>query len=113
VLEQALPQREREAGGFLQVSGLRLTFDPARPVGQRIVTLEVGGAPLDPSRRYTAAVVDYIATGKDGLMAFTKGHVLVDARSAPLLADILLHAVTTPGSIAPQLDGRLRVVEPR
>jgi 5'-nucleotidase len=113
VLEQALPQREREAGGFLQVSGLRLTFDPTRPVGQRIVTLEVGSGPLDPDRRYTAAVVDYIATGKDGLTAFTKGRVLVDPRSAPLLADILLHAVTTPGSIAPQLDGRLRVVEPR
>jgi len=110
VLEQALPQREREAGGFLQVSGLKVTFDPARPAGQRIVTIEVGGAQLDPDRRYTAAVVDYIAGGKDGLTAFTKGRVLVGATSAPLLADVLLHAVTTQGSISPQLDGRLRSV---
>jgi 5'-nucleotidase len=110
VLEQALPQREREAGGFLQISGLTVTFDPARPAGQRLVTIEVGGAPVDPDRRYTAAVVDYIAGGKDGLTAFTQGRVLVDAMSAPLLADVLLQAVTTQGSISPQLDGRLRSI---
>jgi 2',3'-cyclic-nucleotide 2'-phosphodiesterase (5'-nucleotidase family) len=111
ILEQALPQREREAGGFLQVSGLTLTFDPARPVGQRIVSIAVGGAPLDPDRRYTAAVIDYIARGKDGLDAFLKGRVLVDAMSAPLLADVLLNAVTSQGAISPRPDGRLRTVD--
>jgi 2',3'-cyclic-nucleotide 2'-phosphodiesterase (5'-nucleotidase family) len=110
VLEQALPQREREAGGFLQVSGLSVTFDPARPAGQRIVTMAVGGVPLDPDRTYTAAVVDYIGHGKDGLDAFLKGRVLVDAMSGPLVADILLKAVTTQGTIAPALDGRLRPI---
>ena len=113
VLEQALPQREREAGGFLQVSGLTVSFDPARPAGQRIVTIEVGGAPLDPDRRYTAAVVDYIANGKDGLTAFTRGRVLVDAMNAPLLADILLQAVSGGRTIAPETDGRIRTIPTR
>jgi 2',3'-cyclic-nucleotide 2'-phosphodiesterase (5'-nucleotidase family) len=113
VLEQALPQREREAGGFLQVSGLTVSFDPARPAGQRIVTIEVGGAPLDPDRRYTAAVVDYIANGKDGLTAFTRGRVLVGSMNAPLLADILLHAVSGGGTIAPDTDGRIRALPTR
>jgi hypothetical protein len=36
--------------------------------------------------------------------------VLVDTTSGPLLADLLVRAVTSQGSIAPQLDGRLRVV---
>jgi 5'-nucleotidase/UDP-sugar diphosphatase len=110
VLEQALPQREREAGGFLQVSGLVVTFDPALPAGQRVVSIAVGGAPLDLERRYTAAVIDYIAGGKDGLDALLKGRVLVDAMSGPLLADLLLHAVTTQSTLAPQLDGRIRAL---
>jgi 2',3'-cyclic-nucleotide 2'-phosphodiesterase (5'-nucleotidase family) len=110
VLEQALPQRDREAGGFLQVSGLTVAYDPTAPVGQRVVAVTVGGAPLDPGRRYTAAVVDYIASGKDGLTAFRDGHVLVDAMSAPLLTDILLQAVTSQKTIAPQTDGRIRAV---
>jgi 5'-nucleotidase len=110
VLEQALPQREREGGGFLQVSGLTVTYDPAKPAGQRVVAMTVGGAPLDPARRYTAAVIDYIAAGKDGLTALRAGRVLVDAMNAPLLADILLQAVTTQTKIAPQPDGRIRTI---
>ena len=110
VLEQALPQREREGGGFLQVSGLTVTYDPAKPAGQRVVAMTVGGAPLDPARRYTAAVIDYIAAGKDGLTALRAGRVLVDAMNAPLLADILLQAVTTQARIAPQTDGRIRTI---
>jgi 5'-nucleotidase len=110
VLEQALPQREHEAGGFLQVSGLTVTYDPAQPAGQRVVAMTVGGAPLDPARRYTAAVIDYIAAGKDGLTALRDGRVLIEAMNAPLLADILLQAVTTQARIAPQADGRIRAI---
>jgi len=110
VLEQSLEHQARQGGGFLQVSGLRATFDPSRPAGQRIVTLQVAGAPVDPDRGYTAAVVDYIAHGKDGLTAFLGGRVIVDAMSAPLLADILLQAVGAQHSIAPAVDGRLLAV---
>ena len=110
VLEQALPQRDREAGGFLQVSGLEVSFDATAPIGSRIVSVVVGGAPLDPERRYRVAAIDYIARGKDGLDAFLKGHVLVDAASAPLLADVLLQAVAAQGSIAPRVDGRIRPI---
>lgn len=108
VLEQALPQRDREAGGFLQVSGLALTFDPLGPAGQRIVSITVGGRPLELERRYTAAVADYIGHGKDGLDALLKGRVLVDAMNGPLLADVLLKAVSAQGAIAPAVEGRLR-----
>jgi 2',3'-cyclic-nucleotide 2'-phosphodiesterase (5'-nucleotidase family) len=113
VLEQSLPQRDREAGGFVQVSGLTVTYDPSQPPGQRVVAMTVGGAPVDPQRRYTAAVVDYIASGKDGLTALRDGRVLVEAMSAPLLAEILLQAVTTQGKIAPQADRRIRAITPR
>jgi hypothetical protein len=72
--------------------------------------MTVGGAPLDPARRYTAAVIDYIAAGKDGLTALRDGRVLIEAMNAPLLADILLQAVTTQARIAPQADGRIRAI---
>jgi 5'-nucleotidase / UDP-sugar diphosphatase len=112
VLEQGLEQQARQGGGFLQVSGLRASFDPARPAGRRVVTLEVGAAPVDAERRYTAAVVDYIARGKDGLTAFLAGRVIVDEKSGPLLADVLLQSVSARRSIAPVVDGRLRAVGP-
>jgi 5'-nucleotidase len=113
VLEQALPQRDRAGGGFLQVSGLTLTFDPTAPVGQRVVTVEVGGAPLDPDRRYTVATLDYLASGKDGLTAFREGRVIVSAVNGRLLTDVLLEAVSAGEPLAPQVDGRIRAVPGR
>lgn len=111
-LEQGLALREREGGGFLQVAGLRMRFDPARPPGQRVVAVAVGGAPLDPERRYTAAVADYVVRGGDGITALREGRVLVDAGHGPLLADILLQAVAAQPSIVPRVDGRLRLDRP-
>jgi 5'-nucleotidase len=112
-LEQGVARREREGGGFLQVSGVTVILDPARPAGQRVVAVEVGGAPLDPERRYRVAVVDYVANGGDGITAFRDGHVVVDAESAPLAAEILLNAVAAAGTIAPAVDGRIRILPPR
>ncbi|KAL2267945.1 hypothetical protein VTJ83DRAFT_5222 [Remersonia thermophila] len=53
-------------GRFPQVSNIRFTFDPARPPGSRIVSVEVGGSPLDPDRSYLLATRGYMARGKDG-----------------------------------------------
>jgi len=109
-IEQGLGRLEREGGGFLQVSGLTVTFDPGRPAGQRVVSLAVGATPLDPAQRYSVAVVDYVANGGDGITAFRDARTLTDAASGPLLADVLLQAVARTGTIAPAVDGRLRPV---
>jgi 2',3'-cyclic-nucleotide 2'-phosphodiesterase (5'-nucleotidase family) len=68
---------------------IAMSFDPAGPAGQRVLAVEIGGAPLDLERRYTAAVVDYIARGGDGFTASRDMRVPVDAASGPLLADVL------------------------
>jgi 5'-nucleotidase / UDP-sugar diphosphatase len=106
-LEQGLAGLEREGGGYLQASGLRMAYDPRRPVGQRVVTLEVAGAPVDPARIYTLAVVDYVAGGGDGITALRDARVLVDAVSGPQLSDVLLDAITKSRVISPNTDGRL------
>jgi 5'-nucleotidase len=106
-LEQGLAGLERGGGGYLQVSGLRVTYDPQRPVGQRLVTMEIDGTPLDPARIYTLAVVDYVAGGGDGITALRDARVLVDAVSGPQLADVVLDAIVSSGTISPKIDGRL------
>jgi 5'-nucleotidase / UDP-sugar diphosphatase len=106
-LEQGLAGLERGGGGYLQVSGLRLTYDPRQPILQRVVTAEVNGAPLDPAQIYTLAVVDYVAGGGDGITALRDARVLVDAVSGPQLADVVLDALVSSGTISPKTDGRL------
>jgi len=102
-------ERARALRLRVRLSGMRVRFDPARPAGQRVLAVEVGGAPLDPERRSTVAVADYLARGGDGITALRGARVLVDATSGPLLADVLLQAVADRTTIAPEVDGRLRI----
>lgn len=62
-------------GRFLQVSGLRFTWDGSQPVGRRIVSVEVQDAGgeydlLDPDELYTVATNDYLFAGGDDYAMF-------------------------------------------
>ena len=109
-LERGLAQADREGGGFLQVSGIRLAWDPRRPAGRRLVSAAARGAPLAAEALYTVAVPGYLWRGGDGFTEFAGAKVLVGEESGPNLTQLVLDAVARRGTIAPQPDGRLRVV---
>ena len=50
------------------VSGVRLTLDPRRPAGARIVSLTTAdGRPFEDGATYSVVMNEYIATGPDGV----------------------------------------------
>lgn len=106
-LENGVSQVENVAGRFPQVSGLRFVWDPAQPAGSRIVSVEVGGAPLDPNATYTLATDDYAASGGDGYSAFTQGKTLIDKSAGRLMATVVMDYISAQGTIAPTVDGRI------
>ena len=107
VLERSVSVYPRESGGFLQVSGLSFVFDPARPSGQRVVRVVVGGEPLDPERRYRLATNSYTAGGGDGYAMLATAKPLVFPEDGPGLAETLLEAIERAGVIAPATEGRI------
>ncbi len=112
VLERSVGVYPGEFGGFLQVSGLTFTFDPARPPGQRVVRVLVGGQPLDPERRYSVALNNYTAQGGDGYAMLATAKPLVFPEDGPGLAETLLEAIERAGSIAPGTEGRITRTSP-
>ncbi|KAG8897127.1 hypothetical protein FRC00_004788 [Tulasnella sp. 408] len=61
---------------FVQVSkGIQFTYDPSKPQGARLVSLNVGQAEpvpaIDLTNEYTIATVDYIATGGKYCLSLT------------------------------------------
>jgi 5'-nucleotidase/UDP-sugar diphosphatase len=110
VLEYTLSSVETKSGRFPQVSGLAITYDPARPAGKRIIKVMAGGKPLDPKRLYRLATTDYLAGGGDGYGALKAGRVLVNAEAAPLLVNVVSDYVTAKGSVAPKVEGRVAAV---
>jgi len=109
-LENGVSQWTEAAGRFPQVSGVRFTWSPSRPVGARILSVLVDGRPLVPTHLYTLATNDYLLGGGDGYASLAAGATLIGPTGAPLVADIVIAAVTQKGTIMPVVDGRMTQV---
>lgn len=94
----------QEAYFLLTTSGARVVYAASRPVGERVDTVEIGGAPLEPERRYTVACLEILARGAS---AFTPFRGKPYALLSQTLNDLLAQYICTRPSIAPTLDGRL------
>jgi 5'-nucleotidase len=108
-LENGLSQLERTAGRFPQVSGMRVVFDPAKPAGSRLVSVEVRGRPLEAHERYTLATFEFLQTGGDGYSMFAPAKVLLRPENGPMDSDLVLERLAR-GPIAPEVDGRIRAM---
>ena len=57
----------------LVVSGLRYTWDAARPPGSKVTDVKIQGSSLDPERIYTVSTVYFLAGGGDGYTTLREG----------------------------------------
>lgn len=53
-------------GRFPQVSNIRFTFDPKRPVGERVTDVDIAGDGYLPDKVYVLATRGYMGRGKGG-----------------------------------------------
>ena len=93
------------------VSGVSVTYDPARPRGARIVTaLDAGGAPIDPAKIYVLAMNDFMVENdfRDQLAAAVSTEFLtvrdIDAVSAFLRSQ--------PQPVRGDATARIRAITP-
>jgi 5'-nucleotidase / UDP-sugar diphosphatase len=108
-LENGVSQIESTAGRFPQVSGLTFTLDASAPTGNRVSDVMIGGGALDMNGTYTLAANDYIAGGGDGYSMLKGAKVLVGGLSAKLLANDVMVYIRKNDSIAPTVDGRIKM----
>jgi 5'-nucleotidase len=109
-LENGVSQIADVAGRFPQVSGLKYTFDASKPVGQRIVTVEVneGGkfVALDPNKTYGVVSNNYMRAGGDGYDVFKTG--AINAYDyGPNLENVVADYIGKHAPYKPYVDGRI------
>ncbi|MFK0205775.1 5'-nucleotidase C-terminal domain-containing protein [Agrobacterium sp. NPDC090283] len=114
-LENGVSQIDDGAGRFMQVSGLKYSFDRSKPAGSRVVSVEVkeGDAfvPLDPAKTYIVAANNYVRTGGDGFKVFaTKAINAYDF--GPNLEEAVAAYITANSPYKPYTDGRISEVTP-
>lgn len=107
------PGEDNEPGRFPQVSGMRFEYDTSKPVGNRIVSISVGGKPVTDSGTYTIATSDFLVSrGGDGYTMFKDGKVAASAADAPKDSDVFEASIkNAPNStISPVVDGRIKKI---
>ena len=114
-LENGVSQIDDGAGRFMQVSGLKYSFDRSKPAGSRVVSVGVkeGDAfvPLDPAKTYIVAANNYVRTGGDGFKVFaTKAVNAYDF--GPNLEEAVAAYITANSPYKPYTDGRISEVTP-
>ena len=106
VLENGVSKVADMSGHFLQVSGLAFVYDPHAPKGRRLVSVEVGGKPLDPARDYRVAVNGYMYQGGNGYKMLARGR---DEKATGLtMAQALMIYLSRQGTVSPKVSGRIR-----
>jgi len=102
---------DKEPGRFPQVSGLRFEYDTTKPAGSRVVSITVGGKPVDDASVYSVATSDFLVSrGGDGYTMFAQAKKLTDTTSAPKDSDVLEAAIKNSlnATISPVIDGRIK-----
>jgi 2',3'-cyclic-nucleotide 2'-phosphodiesterase (5'-nucleotidase family) len=107
-IENGLSRLPAIAGRFPQVSGMRVEYDMQRPPGSRVVSIEAGGAPLDPNRMYKVAINDFMARGGDGYTALTHNTPDVPPDDGLRLSNEVMVYLREQGGVRTGIDGRMR-----
>ena len=111
MLEHGFSQVSDMAGRFPQVSGLKITYKPRATVGQRVVAVQVNGAPLDPNARYKVAANNFMLRGGDGYTMLARGRVLLGATDGKLLANEVMSYIRRLGTVNPAVEGRILALD--
>jgi 5'-nucleotidase len=115
-LEHAVSEADHpdgeSTGRFLQVAGLRYSFTLGRPVGQRILSVEVAAAdgafsPLDPGKIYRVACNDFTRKGGDGFDVL-RDRAIDPYDDGAVVADVLIEHLSRHRPVSPRLEGRIR-----
>jgi 2',3'-cyclic-nucleotide 2'-phosphodiesterase (5'-nucleotidase family) len=104
-LVRVLERGARAPYFLLASSGARVVYDADRPPGERVRSVEVAGAALDPRRVYSVACSEILALGASGLVPPGTPHELL----ADTVGDVLAWRVAACGTIRPTADGRVVV----
>jgi 5'-nucleotidase len=114
-LKALLEQQFKVANGAAKVGSLlipsadfRFSYDLSRPEGQRIVSMQLNGKPIDPRANYRITVNNFLASGGDGFSVLNDG---IDAFDAGLDLDAL-EAYLATNPVAPPI-GRTKDLSPK
>lgn len=110
-LERSLALLPYPNKGFLQVSGLKVRFDPSQSAGARLQSIvsAVNDQPLAPNKAYRIAVPDSLARGTLGYFRVFNG--VTRERSNVTLVRALSQYAAAHSPLSPRVEGRIKTTQ--
>jgi 5'-nucleotidase/UDP-sugar diphosphatase len=103
IIEWQVSSKARE---FLQVSGIRYVFDSSKPDGQQLLSLEVGGAPINLAAVYTISTNSYVS--EHPMEFFGIPRTAITPMPTGLIDhDAVGEYVASRGEVRSEVDGRI------
>ena len=115
VLEHSVSRAENRrndgTGRFLQIAGLSFSWDPSRPVGQRVGEIRVQNAQgkwtsLDENESYKIAAPDFLRRGGDDYQVFKQG-AIESYDHGRLVTDIVIEHIRRNSPLVSRIEGRI------
>jgi 2',3'-cyclic-nucleotide 2'-phosphodiesterase (5'-nucleotidase family) len=103
-IKEVLEQGFSLERGMIQASGLKAVYDMKKPIGHRLVSLEIGGKPADDGKTYRVATNSFIWEGGDLYQTFLQTKSVY--RSG-LLSEIVMKYMQDKKVVGPPPSGRL------
>lgn len=104
-IKALLEQSAKSKVGYLQVSGLKVSFDSTKPEGKRLVSVVMAdGKAIEDKVSYTVATNDFLATGGDAFSVFKE---VKWVETYMLMRDAIMEEIKKQGTIDPKVDGRM------
>jgi 2',3'-cyclic-nucleotide 2'-phosphodiesterase (5'-nucleotidase family) len=106
-IENGLSKLPQSSGRFPQVSGMTVEFSSDREPGSRVTAMRVGGAPLDESKTYRVATLDFLARGGDDYTMFANARRITPDNDAPLMVNEVVQYLRGLGTVRTGVEGRV------
>lgn len=105
-LERSVSRAPQPNAGFLQVSGVAMSYDPEETRNSRIVSLTVSGADVQPSQNYEVAMPLSLAKGGSGYFTIFSEDDIVRTGTDEF-AEAIAEFVDQKGSVSYTGQGRI------
>ena len=107
-MEHGLSKYPETNGGFPQIGGGKLVFDPAKEAGSRVDEMEINGKAIEPDKKYTLVTNDFLAAGGDGYEMLKDCPIL---RYQGTLDEAFIEYIRHIGVVNIDIEGRITHVE--
>lgn len=106
-LERSVSFAPQTSAGFLQVSGLRFTYDTRKTGGKRVSAATIAGTAIDASKVYKVATTKPLAHGQQGYFQIWEKDDIKISTGKTLANALTDYAKKSNNALSPALDGRI------